>query len=578
MVVRLEVKHVIPRRDQLFFRIVIPKDLREHFNGKREHQQTLKTKDHLEAKQRAEPLHKEWKAKFEALRAQNSTSVPAPVPSGFNLEALAGQFERNAQESTQKTLGVILELPLSGLKLCKEHVFEETLSQLDRLLFSTDLVETDLKAVTFHPLSHIGKRTLYAVCEELLNGIKTTDGQLRRLARRIIKTLIKEGNVILSALHKEEGLPDPVKEHHKSIIEGAAAQVPLRAPETPSAPLLSAVLDECLRAKASRRDAKGAGRIKADTVMLIEWLGDKPVDAYSKSDLINFRDDCLLKLPSNRSKKKNYKELSLKQVVKLKVPASDLLSACAVNNTLTSLGTVLHHAIDSGYARINPVLGLRVEKDTGGERSFSVEQVHTIMSRLEYDPEKPSRYWAVIIGLYQGMRLNEICQLHLSDIYTDNDGIAVIDINENGKATTKKHLKNKASRRTIPIHPTVLSLGFMDFVEARRKATRNTEALLFLDVSWTADNLYRGRVSIWFNTVFKKSFLAAKDHKLNFHSLRHTFIKQAQNQARMSDRVSQELTGHEVKGTSSVHQGYSGRLKPVHLLEELSKLDYGLVH
>lgn len=156
MVVRLEVKHVIPRRDQLFFRIVIPKDLREHFNGKREHQQTLKTKDHLEAKQRAALLHKEWKAKFETLRAQGSNSVPAPAPSGFNLEALAGQFERDAQE----TLGVILELPLSGLKLCKEHVFEETLLQLDRLLFNTDLVETDLKAVTFHPLSHIGKRTL----------------------------------------------------------------------------------------------------------------------------------------------------------------------------------------------------------------------------------------------------------------------------------------------------------------------------------------------------------------------------------------------------------------------------------
>ena len=41
----------------------------------------------------------------------------------------------------------------------------------------------------------------------------------------------------------------------------------------------------------------------------------------------------------------------------------------------------------------------------------------------------PSRFWAPLIALYSGMRLEEICQLHLSDI-VKVDGVLCFSINE----------------------------------------------------------------------------------------------------------------------------------------------------
>ncbi len=46
----------------------------------------------------------------------------------------------------------------------------------------------------------------------------------------------------------------------------------------------------------------------------------------------------------------------------------------------------------------------------------------------------------------------------------------------------------------------------------------------------------------------------------------------------LDDRAIMELTGHALSnaGISSVHLGYSGKLKPKALYEQISKLDYGL--
>ena len=85
---------------------------------------------------------------------------------------------------------------------------------------------------------------------------------------------------------------------------------------------------------------------------------------------------------------------------------------------------------------------------------------------------------------------------------------------------------------------------------------------------------YSKKMSVWFNK-WKKIWLPAESHYKNFHSLRHTFIQQAQNQAKMSDRCNQEITGHSVSGVSDVHMIYSGRLKPKDVLEELKKVRYG---
>lgn len=62
-----------------------------------------------------------------------------------------------------------------------------------------------------------------------------------------------------------------------------------------------------------------------------------------------------------------------------------------------------------------------------------------------------SRFWAPLIALYSGMRLEEICPLHLSDIIKE-DGVLCFSINEErGGSGDVKHVKSSAGIRKVPV-------------------------------------------------------------------------------------------------------------------------------
>ena len=72
-----------------------------------------------------------------------------------------------------------------------------------------------------------------------------------------------------------------------------------------------------------------------------------------------------------------------------------------------------------------------------------------------------------------GMRPNEVCQLHWQDIRRTEAGTwflevtATDDEDEGSASKPKKTEKTANSRRKIPLHPDVLTAGFLDFVRAR---------------------------------------------------------------------------------------------------------------
>ena len=69
------------------------------------------------------------------------------------------------------------------------------------------------------------------------------------------------------------------------------------------------------------------------------------------------------------------------------------------------------------------------------------------------------RYWIPLIGIYTGMRLNEICQLYVDDVKYLNRIWYFRLTNER----SDQSLKNKQSKRLVPIHPKLIELGFIDF-------------------------------------------------------------------------------------------------------------------
>ena len=182
----------------------------------------------------------------------------------------------------------------------------------------------------------------------------------------------------------------------------------------------------------------------------------------------------------------------------------------------------------------------------------------------------PSRFWAPLIALYSGMRLEEICQLHLSDIAKE-DGVLCFSINEeSGGSGYVKHVKSSAGIRKVPVHPHLWDeLGLKKFVASRWAKTskeKYTSTLLFPDLQERVNAVNHATVKLgsalthWF-TRYRRSVGVGGQHgepsTKAFHSFRHTVIEYLHKEARVDLSMLQAVVGHEMVDMG-VTENYAG--------------------
>jgi integrase len=174
---------------------------------------------------------------------------------------------------------------------------------------------------------------------------------------------------------------------------------------------------------------------------------------------------------------------------------------------------------------------------------------------LELGVEYPHRKWVPLIGMYSGMRIGEICQLEVADII-EVGGTPAFDINEAGD----KRLKTPQSERIIPIHPELIRLGLLEYVNDLRKkgVTR-----LFPELRKGRDG-YSQSVSRWFGR-FKKTF----GFEPQFHSLRHTVATKLREAGVPMDLIS-DILGHSRSGSETGR--YAKEASVPRKLDALAKL------
>ena len=182
----------------------------------------------------------------------------------------------------------------------------------------------------------------------------------------------------------------------------------------------------------------------------------------------------------------------------------------------------------------------------------------------------PSRFWAPLIALYSGMRLEESCQLHLSDI-VKVDGVLCFSINEeSGGSGYVKHVKSSAGIRKVPVHPHLWDeLGLEKFVASRWAKTpkeKYTSTLLFPDLQERVNAVNHATVKLgsalthWF-TRYRRSVGVGGQHgepsTKAFHSFRHTVIEYLHKEARVDLSMLQAVVGHEMVDMR-VTENYAG--------------------
>lgn len=177
-------------------------------------------------------------------------------------------------------------------------------------------------------------------------------------------------------------------------------------------------------------------------------------------------------------------------------------------------------------------------KATQGAEAFSVEQLNQIFNPKTWDAfrkDSPNKKWLPLIALHTGMRLEEIAQLTTKDIKAENgSGVLYFDINRDGG----KSVKTETALRNIPIHNTLLRLGFMDYV-------RMCSGKLFDE---TGNAVSRAFIRYLEDLDIKKN----GDRGMVFHSFRDTFNNTlAEPSAQVQERLRYALMGHSKDGDTN---------------------------
>ncbi len=555
MVITMALRRTILRGETYYFRMLVPKDCIEAI-GKTEIVVSLKTKDPTATKATVARLEAFWTARFnEARESKSHVTVKQSIPTPPDEDSAS--FRQGLIVQMDKNLPVILEKETEAQLLSRFNHYRTYIKKIQ---------DNDRWEVDFPELG---------VKWPLKPSISPRQDRQRR------RDLIVVLNMLCEAISHEVVKP-PVKQSPPSKEEKKESDG--KGKSTKACPEEHDILEVAeLMLAAKKRIIKTRETVKVDIRLLKEWVGNKcDITTYSKKDLIDFVQNCLPYLPANIARRGNkYEGKTLRQCIEMTKKDPEQyppISHTTCGNRLVNIIMVFNYAKEHlGVIPINPAMGIEipevhVSKDM--PRGFTLVELTAMWAALQAVKgdigEKPSHYWTTILSLYHGFRLNEVCSLFLKDVYEDEDGVFVIDINDDGPL---KSVKNQSSVRVVPVHPFVRDqLGFKDFVE-RQKSTRS-EGVLFSDVKGSEAKGYRDRMSKWF-AEWKKEWLAPKAQYKHFHDLRYTFIQTAQNSAKMPDRHSQEITGHSIEGVSAVHLGYSGRLKPAALLEELQKVKYG---
>lgn len=272
----------------------------------------------------------------------------------------------------------------------------------------------------------------------------------------------------------------------------------------------------------------------------------------------------LLKLPPNLNKPKKYKNKTLEQIIAM----GDKPRSITTVNKLLSRYSGLFIWLEKGYIDKNYFAGLTIstKRNKRDDRAaYTNGQLLTLFETLDKSDKKHSyQEWISRIALYSGLRLNEICQLHLSDIacYPEN-GIYYFDINDDEEKT----VKNLNAIRDVPIHSTLRDSLLKRVEELRQQG----HTRLFPELRHDG-NSYRVDASKWFGKIRETLGWVSLTPMLDFHSFRHNTATFLQQQDIPEYRIA-AILGHEV-GSGETFGRYGKGFKLETLQTDIETMQY----
>jgi integrase len=372
----------------------------------------------------------------------------------------------------------------------------------------------------------------------------------------------------------ENYIPEPKQPY---LVSSNSIEVKYNKVESLPSPLFSEVIPKHL--ELMRRNKRREQTIKETEQTyedVIELIGDKPISEYSNIDGRDYRTS-IISLPRNRKKIKQYRDFNLHELLKMDVPEEDRMTGETQTKLISRMTSLWNFLIDEypEYVTQNVFkkksVTITSKKAKDKRESFTDEDIQTIFHHKNFLPSifetnanqiiKYPYYWIPILACLMGARLEEICQMRVTDVKKVN-GIWVYRIREEGDYGSEvTKVKNPYSERDIPLHPELIdTLNFLQYVNHIKKLKQER---VFWELPKRGD-VYSKNVGRFFNQKYLVKIGLKKKGK-SFHSFRHSVETNLTN-VNVNARYIDFLQGHSQKGIGG--SVYMKGIKPEVLLKD----------
>jgi integrase len=312
------------------------------------------------------------------------------------------------------------------------------------------------------------------------------------------------------------------------------------------------------------------------------------IDRQKMAEFFDFLDT----VPSHAEQRYKGKTLKEAVILEAKAKAPRLMSHRTKANYHGRIVAMFEYAKELEVIEKNPAntktLQDRFHVEKKSERPpFTVEEMNAIFKAPLFTgckddgrgwskpgPSHPrrGRYWVPLLAMFNGLRCNEACQLEVSDLLTV-EGVPCIRVTDETDEEQEggrkgKSVKNKTSKTTVPIHPRLLAMGFLEFVKTRTVAGDGSQ--LFPELPRNREGRYSDIFSKWFRR-FLTAAIPGQKVKASFHSFRHNF-RDAERLAKINPDIALRL-GRWAAENSAANAYGEGFPLPL-LRDELAKVDY----
>jgi len=313
--------------------------------------------------------------------------------------------------------------------------------------------------------------------------------------------------------------------------------------------------------------------------LLLDVLGDKPVADVTAEDA-NVMADVLASWPRHRTDYPEFLDLPARQVAaQTKKRKLTTIQRGTQYKHIIGLNAFFNWCMETKTIPENPfhyVDNGRYRDAVPKKRDiFSAQDLQEIFAPKHlHRHSEPHKYWAPLIALFTGMRVNEVAQLYLDDLQSDTEvddeghehAILYFDISPFREGQS---VKTGYSVRRVPVPKQLLDLGFERYLADVRASGSDR---LFPGLPWHEEGGPGRAISRWFNKHHLRGACGIRSEKKSLHCFRHTLTTRCER-AHVPKSIIQTINGHS-DGLGVDARSYVARGSLLECRRVLDRLEY----